>query len=110
MASNFKSIRHHNSDSLRLNLTGDFDGSSALDVREGQTGPRKKKEIFDNDKIEDCFSALVSILHGSDAIEALAALLERSDESSEEAPPLNLFSKSGRQPVMRRDEFQPQCA
>ena len=32
MASNFKIIRHHNSDNLHLNLSGDFDGSAALEL------------------------------------------------------------------------------
>lgn len=32
MAANFKIIRHHNSDNLHLNLVGDFDGSSAMEL------------------------------------------------------------------------------
>ncbi len=32
MASNFKIIRHHNSDNLHLNLIGDFDGSAAMEL------------------------------------------------------------------------------
>ncbi len=32
MAANFKILTHRNSDNLHLNLTGDFDGSSALQL------------------------------------------------------------------------------
>ena len=32
MASNFKIIRHHNSDNLHLSLVGNFDGGSAMEL------------------------------------------------------------------------------
>jgi len=58
MASNFRIFAHRNSDSLHLELVGDFDGSSAFELLEKvkENGHGLRKVFIDTSGLETIYS------------------------------------------------------